>query len=204
MFKLIKEKIEASLIEKIESYSSLNKNAFLMYKLCEKQPELAINAEGRAASAELFKLVLSKAEDKEKAARELLSNYEFSSKPECIKLALELNGDFIRYAEGKSLTFENFLMAINHPDETKRYEIPEDFDQVHLNFWETPKSEVKKFVGYDGRFLRLIDEEDVTKELIEIAFNNPDPLKRPNPQKLYNIRSNPKLVKELIKIDALY
>ena len=205
MFKLLKEKIEASLIEKIENQeSSLNKNASLMYKLCEKHPELARNAEGRAASAELFKLVLSKAEDKEKAARELLSNYDFSSKPECIKLALEINGDFIRYAEGKSLTLENFLIAINHPDESKRYELPENFDYVHLNFWESSKSEIKKFIEYDGRFLRLIDEENVTKELIEIAFNNPDPSKRPNPQKLNNIRSNPKLVKELIKIDALF
>ena len=206
MFKLVKKKIEAYLINKIENeYTSLNKNALLMYKLCEKHPELAKNAEGKAASLELFKLALSHSTDKEKTIHELLWSCDsFSSNPECIKMAVEIDGKFIRHAHGKAFTLESYLIAINHPDESKRLDVKEDFDYMHFDLWETPKSELKKLVEYDGRFLRLIDEEKITRELLELAFNNPDPEKRPKPSKLHNISYNEKLVKELNKIDAMH
>ncbi len=206
MFKLIKSKIEAYLINKIENdYTSLNKNAFLMYKLCEKHPELAKNAEGKAASLELFELVLSKSTDKEKTIKDLLwSGDGFSTNPECIKLAVQVDGTLMRHARGKAFTLENYLLAINHPDESKRLQADEEFDHLHFDLWETPKSEIKKLVEYDGRFLRFVDEDKVSKDLIEAAFNNPDPNKRPQMSKLHNLSDNEKIIKELIKLDAMY
>lgn len=206
MFKLIKKKIEAYLVDKIENdYTLLNKNPKLMLKLCETHPELARYAEGKAATLELFELVLNKSDDKEKTMRELLWDCDsFSNNPECVKLAVETNGDFLRYARGKGFTLENFLLATNHPDESKRLNAEEQFEYMHFDLWETPKSEVKKLVEYDGRFLCCVNEEKVTPELIKMAFNNPDTKKRPKVSRLYGIRSNEKNLKELIKIDAIY
>lgn len=206
MFKLIKNKIEAFLVDKIENdYTSLNKNPFLMYKLCESHPELAKNAEGKAASLHLFKMVISKAQDKEKAIDDLLwEGYSFTTNPECIKYAIEVSGNFIKYAKGKGFTLENFLLAINHPDKSKRFDADKYFEEQSFDLWETSKSEIKRLLEYDGRFLGSIDEDKITPELIRIAFNNPDKSKRPDLSKLSNIRTSEKNIKELIKIDPIY
>lgn len=70
---LVKKKIENFLISQIEDeLFSLNKNLYLMKKLCEKHPELAIYAKGKALSLELMEIYLASEKDYNASELDLL------------------------------------------------------------------------------------------------------------------------------------
>lgn len=201
MFKLVKEKMFDFIVDRLENYNRLiNNNPHIMKALCKKDPHFIKYAQGKAATLGLLKIALSHdGIDEKEIIKEALGQSDIGSNPEAMKYLCSINGNYFAYCRCKAITFENYQIALSHEDPNKKLNSTKS-----IYLYDASKSEVKKFIQFDGRLLKNVGDDSLTEELIDIALSNPDPQKRPDISECYSIRNNKKLMKHLCSIDGKY
>lgn len=207
MFTLIKERFYS----RLETYVAhetflINSNPIIMKRLCERDPKYLKYAKGKSISPELIETALKHVGDIDRfILNEILyqgNDIEHSSV--AMKYFCEMNGTYFTASRGPGTTFENFLIALNHPDPFKKLNPNSIIGRNNFSFDHISEDELKKFCEYDGRFLYGISYKDITIDILKIALNHPDPNKRPNLIKVPAIRHNISIMDKLIELDGQY
>lgn len=181
----------------------INTNPTIMKKLCQQDPGYIRYVQGAARTVELLDIVMSHPDFEEGMLIDALTYDEgLASSPEIMKKLCSINGNYFRYCRDKALTYAMYELA-QKAEEPKIKDI--DLYLSSMNF-ETVKSpeDIKKFLAIDGSIIRHLDIKYITKEMIEIALNNPNPNKRPMRYDLCELQASKKHMRYLCEIDGLY
>jgi len=202
MFKLIKnEFIEYAHLHADENLL-INRNPYLMKKLCLENPEFIKYAKFPALNMELFNIVINHKRFYKDMIKDIIYyNESFCRHPEIMKKVCSMDGTNLKDCQGKAATFENIQIALKAP-------LPEDKSKIKkyirsMDLRHADPKEIKKIEEYDGATLKNVSINNVTKELMEIALNNPDPKRRADINSLYRIRDSRAMMKYACEIDGL-
>ena len=205
MFKIIREKLSRIVWSNKTSklgFLNINTNPRWMKKLIETDPAFICAVQGKAANLELLNTALTNAVNKDKLLIDALTSPKgIRNNPECMKKICEINGEYFSYAGPEAMTFENYLIAIKHLD--PYLELYQTRWLMNSSFTELPKSEIEKFCQYNGSLLELLAEKQITKEIIDIAFSNPDPNKQPKISNAASICASTDLMKYACELDGI-
>lgn len=205
MYKILSKKQRHDLKEhiKLNKSKTLNHIPSLMKKLCAEDPSYIKYAQGAAASLELFEQVLNHPDTTLEMLTEathytlgIRNNYEI------MKKLCAIDGSLIRYCSGDILTFELFEIALNSKNK-KLSQLDVEAYVSYVDFSNVSLKELERFIAYDGNLLRKIDEKRITKKLVELAFSNPNPYKKPSVKNLYNMKDSKSLMRYLCEIDGM-
>lgn len=206
MLRLVKKSSYKDILSKFTSKISLvNSNPYIMKRLCEEDYRYIKYAKKEAITPDLIDYVLEQVKDHDTAfLHELLSsNSDICHNSMAMKRLCEFNGKYFLASKGKGITFENFLIAINHPVINKRL-MPAQVINFFKFSGDVENEELTKFCEYNGNFLSQINPEHITLDLIRISLTNSNSKNIFNIERHNHLRCNRTFMEKLCQIDGQY
>ena len=180
----------------------INANPSIMKKLCQIDPNYIKYARGKARSVELLELVMSHPDYTEDILTDALSFHTgISESIEIMKKLCSIDASYFQYCKGPTLTYEMYELA--KASEKNSHYVDSFLNSMGFHS-VIKKEEILKFLKIDGRLIDSFYTHYITKEMIELALNHPDKIKRATNYDLGNLFYSKKHMRYLCEIDGLY
>ena len=179
----------------------INANPSIMKKLCQIDPNYIKYARGKARSVELLELVMSHPDYTEDILTDALSFHTgISESIEIMKKLCSIDASYFQYCKGPTLTYEMYELA--KASEKNSHYVDSFLNSMGFHS-VIKKEEILKFLKIDGRLIDSFYTHYITKEMIELALNHPDKIKRATNYDLGNLFYSKKHLRYLCEIDGL-
>ena len=180
----------------VKSFPVLTGNTLALKKIVEKDGRLLEYASSSALTEEIVEIALANGFDPE---TQLKNAYGLNNNAMAMKKICEKNGKALEFIREKALTEEIVEIALANGFN------PETQLEKSYPLRESPMA-MQIFCTLNGKNLKQVRPESLTKELIELSLSNPDPTKRFDPSTdmefCFTLKEDPMAMKMLIEIDG--
>ncbi len=165
------ESLYQKIIDKeIPINEEIGKNYALMKRLCQYNGKYLNFVDPSIVDLDLVKIAFSHTEKSKRFSLGLLSPFSFvlSKNKEFMNYIIEINGNYLTYADASILDIDLLKKAMSHKDIQKRFDI--DFDK-HSQVRRS-KELMMYLIDKNGYYLRDVNPQIIDEEIIKAALEH--------------------------------